>query len=382
MQKINLSIVSTSRADIGIYSPLLIELNQNHRCFNTTLIYSGTNLFDGADDDLQSIKLLKYLKLKNLQIFSQNYKHKTTNYNFSNALKRFDVSFAENKIDLLVVLGDRFEMFAAAISAYNNLIPIAHIHGGEVTSGSLDDGYRHAISKLSNYHFCATKKSRQRIMQLGEHRKYIFHIGSLGVENILKKSLLSKKELKKSLGLPDKKICLAVFHPEKDFKEISYFVSEIINILINNTNLIIVATGSNIDRFGIQIETTIKSLAAEFSDRLFFFNNLGSTKYLSLVNSSEFLIGNSSSGIIEAPSLKTPSINVGIRQLNRENSSSVIHVDWNLNKIRKAIKSTMSNSKFQFKNPYYKPKPAYNMVKKIQDLKPFSTTKKFNDIHD
>ena len=130
--KINLSIVSTSRADIGIYSPLLIELNQNHRCFNTTLIYSGTNLFDGADDDLQSIKLLKYLKLKNLQIFSQNYKHKTTNYNFSNALKRFDVSFAENKIDLLVVLGDRFEMFAAAISAYNNLIPIAHIHGGEV----------------------------------------------------------------------------------------------------------------------------------------------------------------------------------------------------------------------------------------------------------
>jgi UDP-hydrolysing UDP-N-acetyl-D-glucosamine 2-epimerase len=380
MPKLNLTVVSTSRADLGIYLPFLRQLNDLPDLFNTQLIISGSHLFDDLSDDLKIVNNLKKISTKKVKIFDKSYTSLSSSDHIANAIKNFQQLFAKESIDLLVILGDRFEMFGVAIAAYNNLIPIAHIHGGELTAGSLDDGYRHSITKLSNFHFCSTEKSKKRIIQMGESPDRVFHIGSLGVENLKNQKLISKDMILDKLQISKKNnFCLLVIHPEKNFTDIESMVSEMIEEILVSSPLNIVASGSNVDNLGHNIDQAILRNAKNFPDRVYYFKNLGSLKYLSLLNHAEFIIGNSSSGIIEAPSLFTPTINIGLRQMNREYASSVSHIDWNIVELKQKISSIGVQSSQKFKNPYEKKDTSSELIDKILSLKPLSFNKGFFD---
>jgi UDP-hydrolysing UDP-N-acetyl-D-glucosamine 2-epimerase len=262
------------------------------------------------------------------------------------ALLGFSESLNKIKPDILILLGDRFEAFCAAAAAVVLNIPIAHIHGGELTEGAIDDAFRHAITKMSYLHFTSTEEYRRRVIQMGEEPDRVFNVGSLGVENIRKLKLLDRDELQKELGIDlSKPYCVCTFHPEtlEPDKTIDHLY-ELIGALDKVNNQAIIFTGSNADSKGKKINQIIKSFVDERRSRTYFFLNLGQLKYLSLLKYAQFVVGNSSSGIIEAPALGIPTINIGSRQNGRVKPQSVFDSKPQKDEILKTITYVLENS--------------------------------------
>ena len=260
-------------------------------------------------------------------------------------LTGFGSIFEKLKPDLLVVLGDRFEIFAATTAALVARIPVAHIHGGEVTEGAFDDAIRHSITKMSNLHFVATKKSRKRVIQLGEDPNSVFLVGGLGVDAINNVELLTREELQIELGIKllDKSL-LITFHPEtlgsKDaamqFKELLYALE-----LLEDTTLVF--TMPNADTGGKGIDKLIEQFVNS-NLNAHYFKSLGQLKYLSTVAQVDGVIGNSSSGILEVPSFKKGTINIGDRQKGREKALSIIDCEAERESIKIGIKKLFSQN--------------------------------------
>ena len=257
--------------------------------------------------------------------------------------------------DICIVLGDRFEAFAFAYSAFINKIPIAHISGGEITEGAIDDGIRHSITKFSHLHFVATEEYKKRVIQLGEDPKRVFNVGEIGLEG-MKKDLLDKNEFEKSINFKlNKKNILVTFHPEtlkksseKDFKEILNALSD-----LKDTNIIF--TKANADTNGRIINKMIEQYVLDNKNAIAF-TSLGRKLYLSALQYVDIVLGNSSSGIVEAPSFNIATINIGNRQKGRVKAESVIDVKAQKEEILKAINRVYTNdfqSKLKnIKNPY------------------------------
>ncbi len=264
-------------------------------------------------------------------------------------------AYKELQPDIVVVLGDRYEIFSAAIAAMIANIPIAHIHGGERSEGSIDDRIRHSISKMSHLHFTATEEYKNRVIQLGEYPDRVINVGGLGIENIKKLKLLSKKELENAINFKlNKKNLLVTFHPatlenntsQEQFKELLEAIDE-----LDNTNLIF--TKSNSDLNGRIINKMIDNYTRKNPEKSISFISLGQLRYLSTLKYMDAIIGNSSSGIIEAPSFNIGTINIGSRQKGRIKASSVIDCEPKKNLITSALTklyskdfiSTLKNSK-------------------------------------
>jgi GDP/UDP-N,N'-diacetylbacillosamine 2-epimerase (hydrolysing) len=266
-------------------------------------------------------------------------------------------AFEQLRPDLIVVLGDRFEMFAAAASALVAKIPVAHIHGGETTLGAFDESIRHSITKMSHLHFVAADEYRDRVIQLGEDPSKVFLVGGLGVDSIKRVQLLSKEQLEDSLGIKfQSKSLLVTFHPatledetpDKQVKEMMAALSE-----LKDTTFIF--TMPNADTGG---QAMIK-IIQEFVDKhrhAHAFYALGQQRYLSCIAQVDGVVGNSSSGLTEVPSLKKGTINIGSRQRGRLQASSVINCEPKDSQISDALKKLYSD---QFKktletttNPY------------------------------
>ena len=266
-------------------------------------------------------------------------------------------AFEQLRPDLIVVLGDRFEMFAAAASALVAKIPVAHIHGGETTLGAFDESIRHSITKMSHLHFVAADEYRDRVIQLGEDPSKVFLVGGLGVDSIKRVKLLSKEQLEDSLGIEfQSKSLLITFHPvtledetpDKQVKEMMAALSE-----LKDTTFIF--TMPNADTGG----QAIIKIVQEFVDKhphAHAFYALGQQRYLSCISQVDGVVGNSSSGLTEVPSLKKGTINIGSRQRGRLQASSVINCEPKDSQISDALKKLYSD---QFKktletttNPY------------------------------
>jgi GDP/UDP-N,N'-diacetylbacillosamine 2-epimerase (hydrolysing) len=251
--------------------------------------------------------------------------------------------FDQIKPDIVVLLGDRFEIFSAASAALIASIPLAHLHGGEVTIGSYDEAIRHSITKMSHLHFVSAEVYKNRVIQLGEDPKNVFLVGGLGVESVMRLNLLSKVELEKSLKFKfGKKNLLITFHPvtlEKSSTKDK--ISELLNALddLNDTQLIF--TMPNADNGGREISEAIKAFVEK---RVYAhaFKSLGYLRYLSCMSYVDAVVGNSSSGLLEAPSLKKATINIGNRQDGRILASSVINCDMNRYAISAAIDKVYS----------------------------------------
>jgi GDP/UDP-N,N'-diacetylbacillosamine 2-epimerase (hydrolysing) len=266
-------------------------------------------------------------------------------------------AFDELKPDIIVVLGDRFEIFAATAAALVAKIPVAHIHGGETTFGSFDEAFRHSITKMSHLHLVATQEYRQRVIQLGENPKNVFLVGGLGVDSVNEVELLSKEELESSLGIVfQRKSLLITFHPvtlevdtaETQMKELLAALSE-----LKETTLIF--TMPNADTGGLAIIELIQEFVSH-NRYAYSFISLGQQRYLSCVALVDGVVGNSSSGLIEAPSFRKGTINIGARQGGRLQASSVINCEPEKLQIRNALKKLynqeFTNSLPLTSNPY------------------------------
>lgn len=259
--------------------------------------------------------------------------------------------------DVIVVLGDRFEIFAATAAALVAKIPVAHLHGGETTVGAFDEAFRHSITKMSHIHFVAAEEYKQRVIQLGEDPKNVFLVGGLGVDGVKNINLLSKNKLESSLGIKfQSKSLLVTFHPvtlEDETSEVQ--IKELLSALSDLSDTTLVFTMPNADTGGLVIIKMIEEFV-ESHPNAHSFISLGQQRYLSCIAQVDGVVGNSSSGLTEVPSFKKATVNIGTRQLGRLQASSVINCEPKDCQIRIAIKKIYSEdfrTSLQFTtNPY------------------------------
>ena len=265
-------------------------------------------------------------------------------------------AFDALKPDLLLILGDRYEMLAVASTALIYKIPIAHLHGGEITEGAFDDAIRHAITKMSHLHFTSTEAYRKRVIQLGEQPERVFNVGALGVENILKTDFMPKEEIEKSLKfkLTDKCL-LCTYHPVT----LSSMPSEaqILNLLEaldEYKEYHVIFTYSNSDTNSQIIIKRIQEYVDKNAERCMFIPSLGQKRYFSVLKYLKAVIGNSSSGIIEVPSFGIPTLNIGDRQKGRIAADSVINCGYSTEEIKDGLAQAVAYEHRSIDNPYYK----------------------------
>lgn len=255
----------------------------------------------------------------------------------------FTDAFHRLNPDLIVVLGDRFEIFAAVQTAMIMRIPVAHIHGGELTEGLIDDQIRHSITKMSHLHFTASEEYRKRVIQMGEQPTTVYNVGTLGLEGIKNTNLLSNQGLSDSIGFALDKYFLVTLHPttlEKSTAEAQ------INILLEALDKFpqyqVIFTKTNADTDGRIINQKIENYVKQNASRCCVFDSLGQLRYLSAVKNCEAVIGNSSSGLLEVPFLRKPTVNIGIRQRGRLKAESVIDCSFTTEEITAAIEKALS----------------------------------------
>jgi len=284
----------------------------------------------------------------------------TTVKSMAKTLSGFADAYNTLKPDMVVVLGDRYEILAAATAALIERIPIAHLHGGEVTEGAYDDAIRHSITKMSHLHFTSTEDYRNRVIQLGEQPERVFYVGALGVENIKKLPLLSKEEIENDIQFKlDENTILVTYHPvtlgnhtaEQDIKEF-------IGALDERKKLRVFFTMPNSDTGSQAIVDAINTFVANNSNRAIAYKSLGIKRYLSVMKYAGAVVGNSSSGLLEVPSFGIPTLNIGDRQKGRMAADSVYNCETDKESILKGLDTVMSPAFKQkaakTQNPYDK----------------------------
>lgn len=257
----------------------------------------------------------------------------------------FAKAYERLRPDILLVLGDRFEILSAVSAAVPFRIPVAHIHGGEVTEGAMDELFRHAITKMSHIHFPAAQPYADRVIQMGERPETVFCFGAPGLDNILKLPLMEREKLASELDLPvDKKIGVFTYHPVTLDKDASEFqMAEALNALEGFTDIHWVLTVPNADTGGRILAERVKAFACRPPENKSLFTSLGQLRYLSLLKHAAVMVGNSSSGLIEAPSFDLPVVNIGDRQRGRLRGDNVIDVyEYREQLISSAIKKALS----------------------------------------
>ena len=260
------------------------------------------------------------------------------------ALAGFSDALAEDRPDVLVLLGDRFEIVPVALACVVHGVPVAHIHGGEATEGALDEYFRHAVTKLATLHFAATEAYRRRILQLGEAPERTFAFGAPGLDHLHRTDLPSRATLQDALGLPlDRPTALVTYHPVTAEPGVAGAqIDALLAALLAEEPLRAVFTQPNADAEGRAIQERIEHFCHDHPDRFRFVANLGTRRYLGCLRHLDLMVGNSSSGLVEAPSFRMPVVNVGTRQRGRIRAPNVIDVGNDEAEIRRGVRTAMS----------------------------------------
>ena len=349
-------VVTGTRAEYGLLYWLLKEIEADKE-LQLQLIVTGMHL--SPEFGLTYKEIEKEFKIdKKIEMLLSS----DTSIGISKSMGLAQISFAEAyeelKSNIVVVLGDRYEIFSATSAAMIARIPIAHLHGGETTEGAFDESIRHSITKMSHLHFTATQEYKNRVIQLGEHPSKVFNVGGMGIENIKRLKLLNKEEFEKSIEFKlNKKNILVTFHPvtlenstaKEQFQELLDAIDE-----LEDTNIIF--TKANSDTNGRIINQMIDEYVAKNYHKSIGFISLGQQRYLSALQYVDAVVGNSSSGLLEAPSFKIGTINIGDRQKGRIKAKSAINSEVNKTSILKSFSKLYSKA-FQdlieeSKNPY------------------------------
>jgi len=367
-------VFTGTRAEYGLLLPLIKEIKAD-KALKLQTIVSGMHFCDKYGNTYKEI-LKDGIKIDaKVKMFFRSNDSLGVATDMGVALKGISSALQQLKPDILVVLGDRYETLAAAISAMLNGIAIAHIHGGEVTIGAMDESIRHAITKMAHLHFVSTKEYRKRVIQLGEYPKNVFNVGALGVDNIKNMELLSKKDLERSIGFVLKeKNFLITYHPvtlENNTAKKQFEI--LLNVLDKQKDTGLIFTKANADMGSEDINKLIDDYSKKNKDKAITFCSMGQLRYLSAMKYVDAVIGNSSSGIIEAPSLRTPTVNIGDRQKGRITTESIISCSNKKQEIEKAIEKALSvkfrKKLISFKNPYGVGKTALKITEKLKTVK-------------
>ena len=280
----------------------------------------------------------------------------TTAKSIGRGICGFADAFDVLRPDLLLILGDRYEMLAVASTALIYKLPIVHLHGGEITEGAFDDAIRHAITKMSHLHFTSTETYRKRVIQLGEQPERVFNVGALGVENVMKVEPMTKEELEANLQFHLSDKCfLCTYHPVTLSNMSSEAqVMNLLKALDDYRDYQIIFTYSNSDTNSQIIIRRIQEYVEANGDRCMFIPSLGLRRYFSALRYVKAVIGNSSSGIIEVPSFGIPTLDIGDRQKGRIATDSVIHCDYSTEEIREGLAKVVAYQPKNIKNPYFK----------------------------
>ncbi|ABB43876.1 UDP-N-acetylglucosamine 2-epimerase [Sulfurimonas denitrificans DSM 1251] len=372
MSKRKICVVTGTRAEYGLLYWLMKEI-QNDSELELQLIVTGMHL--SPEFGLTYKEIEKDFKIdKKIEMLLSS----DTAVGISKSMGLAQISFAEAyeelKPDILVVLGDRYEIFSAVSAAMIARVPIAHLHGGESTEGAFDESIRHSITKMSHLHFTATEEYKKRVIQLGEQPKRVFNVGGMGIENIKRLKLLTKKEFEESINFKlNKKNILVTFHPvtlenstaKEQFQELLDAIDE-----LRDTNIIF--TKANSDTDGRVINQMCDEYVTNNHHKSICFTSLGQLRYLSALQHVDAMIGNSSSGLAEAPSFKIGTINIGDRQKGRIQAKSVIDCEPIKSSISQAFKK-LYTQEFQellknTANPYGDGCASIKIVKELKKL--------------
>ena len=337
MKKI--AVITTTRADYGILVPLIKLIDEDHD-LALELIVSGGHLLSDQGNTINEIYNDGFEISHKINIFTTT---SDTPYDISvsmaNAIYKFAEVFRDDRPDMAIILGDRTEMLAIASAAMNERIPITHIGGGEITEGAVDDCVRHALTKMSYLHFTGTEQYRNRIIQLGESPDRVFNVGNLSTDNILKVPLMDEHSIRKWLMIPDhKEYVVATFHPVTlEEGTARKQVLELVAAMNETSKYFYVITKANTDTGGMAVNKILEEYASNH-DNVCLHSSLGMIRYLSAIKYAKFVLGNSSSGISEAPVIGTPTVNIGDRQKGRIMADSVISCEADKNSILDAIR--------------------------------------------
>lgn len=349
-------VVTGTRAEYGLLRPLIDEIIKDEQ-LKLQLVVTGMHLSTEFGLTYRQIEEEGYTIDDKIEVILSS----DTPVGIGKSMGLGMISFSESierlKPDLIIVLGDRYEIFACVCAAMVARIPIAHLHGGELTEGLIDEAIRHCITKMSQLHFTSTENYRRRVIQLGEHPDRVFNVGAIGIENIYKMKLLSKNELEEQIGFLMSDTILVTFHPvtlERETAREQF--QKLLNVLEEMKSLRIIFTKANSDTDGRVINQMIDDFIRNNEERSIGFISMGQLRYLSAMKYCTAVVGNSSSGVIEAPSFKVATVNIGDRQKGRIQSESVINCGNEEEEIKQAIELAIS-SEFKsklinLKNPY------------------------------
>lgn len=340
MRKI--AVVTGTRAEYGLLKNTMKKITKNVN-LQLQLIVTGSHLSRDFGYTIDEILLDGFYVDQKLPILINSSEKCSTPKEMGLLMIGLSQAFARLQPDLLLILGDRYEIFAAASTAMSMNIPIAHISGGEITEGAIDEQIRHAITKMSHIHFAGVEIYKQNIINMGEETWRVFNVGEPGIENIKLTNFASEKKLKQQLNVSvDKETLLITYHPvtlESD--KLQYQMENLIKAL-NTINKKMIITYPNADNGGDYIISKLEELANK-NVNVKLFKNLGSVNYLSIMKLCGAVVGNSSSALIEAPYLKVPVVNIGNRQKGRLMADNIICCNNEYDEIMEAINKSLSN---------------------------------------
>ena len=338
MKKI--AVVTATRAEYGLLSPVIKALRKHESgIFRVDLIVTGTHLSDEFGMTVNEIDDRIDCRIP---IPVKSFSETDISANQADALVKFTELFALQKYDAVVLLGDRYETLAVAIAAGNTRTPVFHLCGGDTTEGAMDEWIRHSITKISYLHFVTNEESRKRVIQLGEDPDRVYNYGSTSIDNILAIADLGKKEVLESIGLPVCRYALCTYHPvTMENGDVDMQIKNFLQAVASFPDLQFIVTKSNADQGGARINELLDEAEAGIPN-LHVFASLGAKRYLSLMKYAEFVIGNSSSGIIETPAFHIPTVNIGDRQRGRLRTESIIDCGFHSEDIAKAVSIALS----------------------------------------
>jgi len=369
MKKI--SIITTSRAEYGLLYCLIKEIEKDEdMCLQ--LVVGGSHLSPEFGQTVLEIEADGVQIDERVEFLLSS----DTGVGAAKAAGLAAISFADTldrlRPDIIVLLGDRYEILAVALAATLLNIPIAHIHGGEITQGVIDDRIRHALTKLACVHFPACERYAKRILQMGEQKESVFNHGAIGLDQLSNRTPATKKEVEKILGIKFlNQVFVCTYHPLTS--DVQSGLQDLVSLLkvfefICDTTIIF--TKANSDSTGRQINELLENFCKKSPEKFYLFDSLGIKRYRSLLSIADLIIGNSSSGLIEAPFLGVSTVNIGERQQGRELASTVINCEGSVDSIQLAIKTALSKNFREkiFYSPYVRGGAAVKIKDTLKNL--------------
>lgn len=383
-----IAVVTATRAEYGLLMPVIRKLRKlENDLFHVDLIVTGTHLSHDYGYTVDEIKAdgIRIDRMEPVSLSSES--EMAISANQADVLLKFTEIFSAEKYAGIVILGDRYEMLAVAIAAANTRTQIFHLCGGDTTEGAMDEWIRHSITKMSYLHFPTNEQSRRRIIQMGEAPDRVFNYGSTSIDNIMGMDLLSKDEVFNSLRIKPCRYALCTYHPvTMEDNPIESQICQFLSAIKQFKDIEFIITKSNADRGGAAINRLLEDAVSEISN-IHLYSSLGAKLYLSAMRCASFVIGNSSSGIIETPSFCIPTINIGSRQRGRLQAGSVINCSDDKESIVSAIQRALSDEFIErcklVINVYGQGNAAIRIAKMIYDVvinQDIDLMKKFYDM--